>query len=64
MKFDMNKALRDHYVEQCGFTDDEVKILDFKRRGWFNEDIAAEMNFSSRTIKRRVHSIKNKINSI
>jgi DNA-binding NarL/FixJ family response regulator len=64
VKLQMNRELRDHYVDQCGFTDDEVTVLDLKRRGWFNEDIAAEMYCSSSTIKRRVRSIKNKINSI
>ena len=64
MKFEFNRAQRDNLVKNCGFTDDEVSVLDYKIRGWYNEDIAAEMYCSSRTIKRRVRSIKNKINSL
>lgn len=64
MKFEMTRAQRDDFVQRCCFTDDEISVLDFKLRGWFNEDIAAEMYCSSRTIKRRVRSIKNKINSL
>ena len=64
MKLEMSRARRDELVDACGFTDDEIRVLDYKRRGWYNEDIAAEMYCSSRTIKRRVASIKNKISSI
>lgn len=42
-------------------TDEETDVLQLRRRGWRNADIAAELNCSERTIKRRVHSIKNKI---
>ena len=40
-------------------TDEETDVLQLRRRGWRNADIAAELNCS--TVKRRVRSIKNKI---
>ena len=42
-------------------TDEEMDVLQLRRRGWRNADIAAELNCSERTVKRRIHSIKNKI---
>lgn len=42
-------------------TDEETDVLQLRRRGWRNADIAAELHCSERTVKRRVHSIKNKI---
>lgn len=42
-------------------TDEETDVLQLRRRGWRNADIAAELNLSERTVKRRVHSIKTKI---
>ena len=42
-------------------TEADTDDLQLRRRGWRNADIAAELNCSERTVKRRVHSIKNKI---
>lgn len=42
-------------------TDEETDVLQLRRRGWRNADIAAELNCSERTVKRSVRSIKNKI---
>lgn len=60
-KFDFRMS-RSDYDDLCfDLTDDEHAVLDLRRRGWRNADIAAELNCSERTVKRRVHSIKNKI---
>ncbi len=61
MKLEMCQSEYDRLVAQCGFTDSEIEVLGYKRRGWANEDIAAEMYCSSRTVKRRVRSIKLKM---
>lgn len=42
-------------------TDDERAVLDYRRRGLGNAEIAAEMNCSERTINRRVKAIVKKI---
>ena len=42
-------------------TDEETDVLQLRRRGWRNADIAAELNCSERSVNRRVHSFKNKI---
>lgn len=34
-------------------TDEETDVLQLRRRGWRNADIAAELNFSERTVKLR-----------
>ena len=53
-------------MPKCDFvggllTDEESDVLQLRGRGWRNADIAAELNCSERTVKRRVHSIRNKI---
>jgi DNA-binding NarL/FixJ family response regulator len=49
------------FVENCGFTDDELRIVALLRRGWFAVDIGEELGYSRRTIERRKKSIKSKI---
>lgn len=51
----------DDYVLNCGFTDDELKIVGLMRRGWYAIDIAEELGYSLRTITRRQADIKAKI---
>ena len=58
------KFFRDEWEEflaGCDFTDEEREIIALLRRGWYNVDIAAELNISLRTEERRVHAIGNKI---
>lgn len=59
--FDFSKEEYDELVENCGFTDEELAVLTFKRRGWSHIAIAAELYTSESTIKRRCKSIKKKI---
>lgn len=51
----------DDFVANCGFTDDELEIIVFLRRGWVCIDIAEELNVSYSTLKRRRARIANKI---
>ena len=48
-------------IANCGFTDDELEIVHLLMRGWYEEDIAAELGYSRRTIGRRKRIIKAKI---
>lgn len=49
------------FVEHCGFTDDELEIVKFLRKGWACIDIAEEVNVSLSTLKRRRKRIGQKI---
>ena len=51
----------EEFINNCGFTDDELEIVRLLRRGWYGEDIAAELGYSRRTIERKKNSIKAKI---
>lgn len=60
-RFDFTKTEYEKFVNECPFTDDEVKILEYRRRGKSVTYMAMEMALSERTIKRRIKSIHNKI---
>lgn len=49
------------FMSNCGFTDDETEIVHLLRRGWYCVDIAAELNISHSTLKRRKKKIEQKI---
>lgn len=50
--------------EKCGFTNEEIKIIDLKRKygnEWLNVRYAQEMNMPLRTFERRLKNISQKI---
>ena len=49
------------FINNCGFTDDELEIVAYIRRGWAQIDIAAELCISLSTFARRYKRIKQKI---
>ena len=51
----------EEFMSHCGFTDDEIEILPYLKRGWYGIDIAAELNISHSTFKRRKKSIEDRI---
>lgn len=52
---------RDEYDDLVfSLTDDEREVLDMRRHGRRNAEIAAEMNCCERTVNRHVRSIKDK----
>ena len=51
----------EEFIDHCGFTDDEIEILPFLRRGWYGFDIAAELNISISTFKRRKKNVEDRI---
>lgn len=61
MKFDFCMS-RDEYDDLVfSLTDDEKEVLDMRRHGRRNAEIAAEMNCCERTVNRHVKSIKSKM---
>lgn len=61
MKMDFYKDEWDEFEANCGFTDVELAIVKFLRRGWACIDIAAELNYSHSTIKNKRAKIGKKI---
>lgn len=49
------------FIENCGFTDDELELVPLLRRGWAGVDIAEELSISASTVSRRKRSIEGKI---
>lgn len=49
------------FIDNCDFTDQELKVIELIRRGWFVPDIAAELYISDSTVKRLRKKIANKI---
>lgn len=61
MKLQFLKEDWNEFLENIDFTDNEKEIIPYIRRGWYQVDIAAELDISPSTVKRRVTSITNKV---
>ena len=61
MKFDFSMSRSEYDDLVFGMTDEDREVLDLRRRGRSNADIAAELYCSERTVNRRVRNIKNKL---
>lgn len=48
-------------IENCGFTDEEIEIFVYLSKGRMREEISQLLKISSRTVDRRIKSIKNKM---
>jgi len=59
--FDFSYNEYQRFIERCPFTDEEIEILNMKRRGKSNIDISMRLHISERTVTRRLRSIQNKI---
>lgn len=60
-RLDYYKEQWQEFLDNIDFTDEELAIIDLARKGWYQEDIAAELHTSRRTVARRYTSIVNKI---
>jgi len=60
-KFDFNKTEYEYFIDQCPFTDEELKVFEMRRRGKSVCSMSYELNISERTVKRRVASVYRKI---
>ncbi len=59
--FDFSYAEYNMFLERCPFTDEEIEILNLKRRGKSNIYISVKLHISERTVTNRIRSIKKKI---
>ena len=49
------------FLQNCGFTDDELEVIPFLRRGWALIDVSEELSISLSTTARRKKRIMEKI---
>lgn len=61
MRLEFRKEDWEDFLANIDFTDNEQKIIPLIRRGWYQMDIAAELDISVSTVKRRITSITNKV---
>lgn len=61
MTFDFDEHDWERFISVCCFTDKELEVIPFLKRGWYGEDIAAELHVSRRTVCRLKKRISNKI---
>ena len=61
-KFDFSNAEYQRFISVCPFSDEELKILDMRRKGKSIIQISLELSMSDRTVSRRIDSIVKKIN--
>jgi len=60
-KFDFTKDEYDYFIEQCPFTEEELKVFEMRRRGKSVCYMAQQLNVCERTVKRRIKSVHRKI---
>ena len=60
-RFDFSHAEYEHFKSVCDFSDDELVILEMRRRGKSIIEMKFRLNMSERSIHRCLNSIKRKI---
>lgn len=60
-KFDFSFSDYQKFIEVCPFTDEELKILELRRKGKSVVEISFKLMISDRTVSRRIKSIAKKI---
>ena len=60
-RFDFSHAEYEHFKSVCDFSDDELVILEMRRRGKSIIEMKFRLNMSERSIHRYLNSIKRKI---
>ena len=60
-RFDFSSTEYTKFLTICPFTDEEIKILEMRRRGKSVVEIGLELTMSDRTVSRRIKSISRKI---
>ena len=61
-KFNFSSNEYQRYLQLCPFSDEEIKILEMRRRGKSVIEIHFALNLSTSTVLRRMDSISEKIN--
>lgn len=60
-RFDFSYEEYQKFIVQCPFTDEELKVLEMRRKGKSIVAISIELNVSTSTVDRIIKSICNKI---
>lgn len=60
-KLQFTKQEYDYFIKQCGFTEFEKSVLDYKRLGYQIKEIAEATHYSNSKINRTIKAIKSKI---
>jgi DNA-binding NarL/FixJ family response regulator len=60
-KFDFSYDEYKRFLERCPFTDEEVEILNLRRKGKSRIQISMILNMSDGAVDRRIKSINEKI---
>ena len=60
-RFDFSYAEYERFMERCPFTEEERNVLELRRRGLSVVQISLKLNMGTRTVDRRIRSIKRKI---
>ena len=60
-KFDFSNTEYQRFVSVCPFSDEELKVLELRRRGKSVIEISLALAMSDRTVSRRIKSIAKKI---
>jgi DNA-binding NarL/FixJ family response regulator len=60
-KYNYSSAELARLLQRCDFSDEEIRIISMRRRGYSVVQMMMELNLSERAIHRRMLSIKNKI---
>ena len=63
-RFDFSHAEYEHFKSVCDFSNDELVILEMRRRGKSIIEIAEHIMICERTVNRKVIKIKNKIGKL
>lgn len=60
-KFDFSSVEYERFLKLCPFTDEEIEILNLRRKGKSRIQISMALNMSDGAVDRRIASIKKKI---
>lgn len=60
-KFDFSYNEYQELIRKCAFNDEELKIIEYKRKNESNIYICNKLNISTATLTRRIKRIANKI---
>lgn len=63
-KLDFSRSEYQYFVEECCFTEEELSVLELRRKGHSIISIATELNMSESTVSRRIKSICKKISKV
>jgi DNA-binding NarL/FixJ family response regulator len=60
-KFDFSYDNYQYFLERCPFSDDELAIIEMRRKGKSIVEMRMELSISESTVSRRIESITKKI---